>query len=152
MSGSTLTKAGKKVYLYRNTGTYGTPVWNQITNRRDASLNGTATEADASDADSAFDETIVVSRALELSTQLKWSTGSDDWAVLKTAFMADPSTSIEFAVMDGPIATTGSTGHRLTCQITQFNESYPAKDVLVADVVAKPTPNADHVPEEYTVP
>lgn len=151
MAGSTVAKPGKYTHLYRNTGTYATPVWNRITNRRDAAMGGTGVEADATDADSEFTEAIVIERTLELSFQLKWSTGSDDWAALKTSFMTAPAPAIEFAAMDGEITTSGSTGYRLTCNVTQFSESYPHKDVFVADVIAKPTPNADSVPEEYTV-
>lgn len=152
MPGSTLAKAGRKVLLYRNTGTYGTPTWNQITNRRDAALNRTAVEADSTDADTAFEEITVVSRGYDLNFQLKWSTGSDDWDAIEDAYDADPSTLVEFAKMDGDIATSGSKGTRLTCAVTQFSESMPYKDMLVADVIAKPTNNADHVPEQYTVP
>ena len=151
MTGSLAAKPGRKVLLYRNTGTYGTPVWVQVSNRRDFTLNGTTVEADASDADSGVEETVVVARGYELSGNIRWADSAADWEILRAAYDADPRTPIEFAVMYGPIATTGSTGRRITCDVTQFSESYAFKDILAADVTLKPTPNADHKPEIYTV-
>jgi len=152
MAGSLAAKAGRKVLLYRNTGTYGTPTWNPLNNRRDFTLNGTAVEADASDADSGVEESVVVSRGYELTGNIRWADGADDWEALRTAYDADPRTPIEWAAMYDDIATSASTGRRMTCDVTQFSESYAFKDILAADCTFKPTPNADHKPEIYTVP
>jgi len=152
MSGSNAAKLGRKVLIYRNTGSYGTPVWNLLNNRRDCTLNQQAVEADASDAESGVEEMVVVSRGYELSGQIRWADSVDDYEALRDAYDAEPRTPIEFAAMYDAIADSGSVGKRLTCDVTQFNESFPYKDIVTADVVAKPTPNADHKPEQYTVP
>jgi hypothetical protein len=152
MSGTNAAKAGRSVLVYHNTGTYGTPTWNLVDGRRDWNLNAAADVADASDADGGVNEEIVVSRGYELAGQIRWADSADDWEIFRAAFDADPHVPLEFAAMYGPIATSATTGRRLTCNVKQFNESFPYKDILVADMVCTPAPNANAKPAIYTVP
>lgn len=147
------TRLGAAGLLYRNTATYAAPTWNQIEHVRDKSLNLTATEADASDADSQWEYSEVAMTGAEISFTLRYSTKSgqnDDFDALRTAYVA--RTQIEMAFMDADITVSDTKGWRLTMQVTGFTNPQPYKDVITADVTMKICANDDAAPAEYTVP
>jgi hypothetical protein len=150
------TRHGIDAFLYRNTGSYGTPVWNQVEHKRDVGLNLGGNETDLSDAASAFEQAGISHISLEFSAQLRYSVGAtpnDDWIAFKAAaFATGASREMELALMDGDITVSGEKGVRSWCVITGFNESQPYKGVITADVTFKPAPSADAEPAEYTVP
>ena len=78
-----------------------------------------------------------------------WDTGDDDFTAIKDAFFN--GTTIEFAVMDGNVATSGSQGLRATMSITNFSRSEALEEAITVSVTAKPTYAADP-PEWMTVP
>ena len=68
----------------------------------------------------------------------------EDFLALEDAFLA--RLPIEIAVMDGDIEEVGSSGRRMTVQITNFSESQPLENAILVKVVMKPTYSA-HPPE-----
>ncbi|NJN36804.1 MAG: hypothetical protein HC794_06785 [Nitrospiraceae bacterium] len=54
--------------------------------------------------------------------------------------------TVEFAVLDGPVATSGSQGLRAAMAITNFSRSEPLEEAIKVSVTAKPT-YSDHPPE-----
>lgn len=150
ISATRLGAAGK---IYRNTGTYAAPVWNEIEHVRDKTLTLTGTEADASDADAPWEYTEVAMLGAEISFGLRFSTKSgqnDDFEALRTAYAG--RTQIEIAFMDAEITVSATKGWRLTCQVTGFTNPMPYKDVITADVTMKICANDNAAPAEYTVP
>lgn len=61
----------------------------------------------------------------------------DDFAAIRDAFLN--RTGIEFAVMDGDIATAGSQGLRALCAVTNFSRNEALEEAITVSVTVKPT-------------
>jgi len=131
-------KLGLDARLYRNTGTYASPVWNHIQNVKDVTLNLEAGEADVSTrATGGWKATVATLKDASVEFEMVWNTTDDDFASIRDAFLN--RSSIEFAVMDGDIATSGSQGLRATCMITNFSRNEALEEAITVSVTIKPT-------------
>lgn len=134
-------KIGFNYKLYRNTGTYGSPTWNEITVTRDLTLNMTHGEAVASSRASEYEVTLATLKQVSIDFSTVLDTAGDDYAALKTAFLN--RTTVDCAVADGAIATAGTEYFRCDYVITNFTRSEPLQDVVTVDVTLKPTPSSN---------
>lgn len=149
MAGTGAVLRGKDKTLARNTGTYASPTWAEVDHTKDVTHNGTSVEADATDADSTSVETVVIATSEEITGQLRYADANADYLAIRDAFFA--RTATEFAIFRGDMTVNGTKGRRMTCQVTQFQESYPQDGILIADFTLKPTPNANNQPEDITI-
>lgn len=141
---------GLDAKLYRNTGTYATPVWDEITNVRDLTLPLTHGEADATTRGNGGWEAIVTAlKKASVDFESVWDTADTDFAALLAAWVA--RTVIEFAIMDGDITVPGKQGLRASCQVVNIDRAEPLDGVQMASVSIKPTYSAN-APSWYTVP
>lgn len=142
-------KLGMDAKLYRNTGTYATPTWNEVVNVKDVTLNLEAGEADVTTRGNAgWRANIATLKDASLEFEMVWDTADDDFTAIRTAFLSNGS--VEFAVMDGDIETAGSQGLRATMSITNFSRSEPLEEAIKVSVTAKPT-YATNAPEWMTI-
>ena len=131
-------KLGMEAKLYRNTGTYATPTWVEMLNVKDLTLNLEASEADVTTRGNAgWRATIAALKDGSIEFEMVWDTGDADFTAIKDAFFGN--TSIEFAVMDGDVAGSGSQGLRATMAITNFSRNEPLEEAITVSVTAKPT-------------
>ena len=131
-------RLGLDCKLYRNTGTYETPVWNEVPNIRDNELALDKDEADVSTRGGGGWEQVVASlKKGSVEFDMVWDTADDDFLAFLTAFL-DNST-IEIAAMDGGIAVVGSQGLRATCMVTKCSRKEELKNAVMASVAIKPT-------------
>lgn len=136
--------------LHRNTGTYGSPVWVAIGAIGDLDMPIEAEEADATTRNSGgFEQVLASIKKASIEFDMKYDTTDTNWSALLTAFMA--GTPIEFLALDGPVATTGSQGLRVTCVVTKHGRSEKLKDVMATSVTLRPT-MAAHAPAWFTAP
>lgn len=146
MAKTTLGIEGK---LYRNTGSWASPVWNEIPNVKDLSLGLEKGEADAS---SRFTKWKLTRGAMKEAT-IEWGMIRDstdaDWLALHTAWLAD--TVVGFAVADGPIATAGTMYFKVECEILKFSHTENMEEVMITEVSIKPA-RTDNAPDWITVP
>ena len=141
-------KLGMEAKLYRNTGTYAAPTWVEMLNVKDLTLNLEASEADVTTRGNAgWRATIAALKDGSIEFEMVWDTGDADFTAIKDAFFGN--TSIEFAVMDGDVAGSGSQGLRATMAITNFSRNEPLEEAITVSVTAKPT-YAEHPPEWMT--
>ena len=141
-------KLGMDAKLYRNTGSYGSPVWNEVKNVKDVTLNLEAGEADVTTRGNAgWRANIATLKDASLEFEMVWDTADDDFTAIRTAFLTNAA--IEFAVLDGPVATSGSQGLRASMAITNFSRAEPLEEAIKVSVTAKPT-YADNPPEWMT--
>lgn len=141
---------GLDAKLYYNTGTYASPVWTEIDDAQDVSLNMQAGEAEAKRrGGGGWGETIAGLKEATIEFGLLHRTSSTPYQAVRDAFLN--RTTIELLVLNGASTNTGSEGLRATCHITQFNREEPLEEALTFAVTAKPTPNADAVPAWFTV-
>lgn len=141
-------KLGRNHRLYRNTGTYGSPVWTLITYVRDVTVPLTKTEIDTSSRASEFLLLAGGLIAAGVTFEILDRDSDATLGVLIDAFLA--STAIEFLVLNGPVATVGSTGLRMTCEVFDVSGSEPLDGAATKSVTIKPT-EADNPPAKFTV-
>lgn len=140
---------GLDAKLYRNTGTYETPTWVEITNVRDLRLTVEANESDVTTrANKGW--SAVVPTLLDGSIDFDMVYDSDDENVttIEDAFFG--RSAIEFAVMDGDIQTEGTRGLRASMVIVKFDRDEKLEDALKVSVTAKVT-LSENPPERFVV-
>ena len=143
-------KLGMEAKLYRNTGTYALPTWVEMMNVKDLTLNLEASEADVTTRGNAgWRATIAALKDGSIEFEMVWDTADADFTAIQLAFFGN--TEIEFAVMDGDVASSGSQGLRATMAITNFSRSEALEEAIGVSVTAKPT-YAENAPEWMTVP
>jgi len=141
---------GLNCKLYRNTGTYATPVWDEITGARDVAINLNADEADVTTRGGGGWKAILQSlNDASLDVEIPWDSADADMTAIRSAFIA--RTSIEVAAMDGDISVSGAEGFRATVAITKFERSEPLNGPAMVSITLKPTVSAN-APEWYVVP
>ncbi len=141
---------GKDCKLYRNTGSYGTPAWNEIPNCKDLTLNLETSEADVTTrGNNGWEAVVAALNRGSIDFQMVYDTADQDFTAVRDAYLNKGT--IEFAVMDGDIAVSGKQGLRATCMTTNFSMSQPLEEAVTVDVSIKPT-YAANAPSWYTVP
>jgi len=140
---------GLNAKLYRNTGTYGSPTWDLVGNVKDLTLNLESAEADVTTrANNGWRATVPTLNDASIEFEMVWDTGDADFTAIKDAYIN--KTTIEFLVLDGLVATTGSQGLRATCSIASFTRNEELEEALSVSVSAKPT-YAANAPSWHTV-
>ena len=143
-------KLGMEAKLYRNTGTYATPTWVEMTNVKDLTLNLEASEADVTTRGNAgWRATIAALKDGSIEFEMVWDPADAGFTAIQDAYFNN--TTVEFAVMDGDVTSTGTQGLRATMSITKLTRSEPLEQAITVSVTAKPT-YSDNAPEWMTVP
>lgn len=136
--------------LYRNTGTFGSPVWNEVPNCKDLGISLEAAEADVTTRESGGWEAVL--SALKKATidwKMVYDTTDADWTAFRDAFLN--RTSIELLILDGAVGTSGSQGLRVSVAVLNFGRTENLEEALITEVSVKPT-RADNAPSWHTVP
>lgn len=135
-------KLGLDARLYRNTGTFASPTWDEVKNVRDVTLNLETGESDVSTrGNGGWRANIATLKSASLEFEMMWDTADADFTAIRTAFLANGA--IEFAVLDGPSSQSGAQGLRATMAIMNFTRSEPLEEAIKVSVTAKPTYAAD---------
>lgn len=141
-------RLGRNGKAYRNTGSYASPSWSEMTNVRDVTLNLDTESADvATRADGLWGADAVVKLTASVDLEMIWDPTDAAFTALLTAFLA--ASTIEFLILDGAVGTTGSQGLRATCNISKFSRPEPLNEAMKAMVGIKPT-RATNPPAWYT--
>jgi hypothetical protein len=131
-------KLGLDAKLYRNTGTFATPAWNEIQNVKDVTLNLEAGEADVTTRGNAgWRATVATLKDGSIEFEMVWDTADDDFAAIRDTFLNRGA--MEFAVMDGAMNMPGSQGLRATCMVTNFSRNESLEEAITVSVTVKPT-------------
>lgn len=99
-------RVGVAQFLYRNTGTAGTPVWNPITIAKDVKLGLEYSKAEIKSRASRFNLTLPAINAGPLEFNIIGDTSVDDFIALRDAQIN--RTALDLAIADDAIATTGT--------------------------------------------
>lgn len=135
--------------FYRNSGSYGSPSWDLISNVKDLTLNLDKDETDVTTrASGGFKEFVdgLIDASIEFS--MLWDTADTNFTAIRTAFFA--KTAVEFLILDGDEGTAGSQGLRVTCMVKGFTRNEALGEALMVDVNIRPTKNANAAPAWYT--
>ena len=140
-----MNKLGMEGKLYYNAGSYATPDWKELKNAKDVTLNLEKGEADVTTRGNAgWKATVGTLKEGSIEFEMVWDTEDAGFTALQNAWFGD--TPVEMAVMDGPIATSGSQGLRATMSVISFSRKEPLEEAMTASISIKPT-YAEHAPE-----
>lgn len=132
---------GLDAKLYRNTSTTETPTWVEIQNVKDVTLNMEKGEADVTTrAAAGWKQSVATLKEATLEFDMVWDPGDSGLTEIMDAFMQN--TSIELAVMDGPIppaAGQTSQGLRALWTVLKFAPNQPLEEAVTVSVSLKPT-------------
>ena len=143
-------RLGMQGKLYRNTGTYAVPVWSELSNVKDVTLNLETGDADVTTRNNGgWKASIATLKEASIEFELVWDTSDAGFTAIQNAFFTNGS--VELAVMDGDIATAGSQGLRATMIIMNFSREEPLEEAMKASVTCKPT-YAANAPQWLVVP
>jgi predicted secreted protein len=132
------TRLGMDAKLYRNTGSFGSPTWTEVTNVKDLTLNLEKGEADVTTrANGGWRATVGTLKDASIEFQMVWDTADAGFSAMQQAFFSN--TPIEFAVMDGDINDPSSEGIRATFDIFSFTRNEALEEAIMVDVTIKPT-------------
>jgi len=142
-------KLGMEAKLYRNTGSYETPTWVEMTNVKDLTLNLEKGEADVTTrANDGWRATAGTLKEGSVEFEMVWDTEDEGFTVIQSAWF--DGTSLELAVMDGDITVAGTQGLRATFAVISFTRNEPLEEAMSVNVTVKPT-YAEHAPEWMVV-
>lgn len=125
-------KVGLDLKTYRNTGVYGTPVWNEITIARDETVGGDKTKAEATARLSRYRQTIPGLKSRPITLNILADPAVDDFDSLRDAWVND--TLLDMAFADGAIATPGTKYWRGDYYVYGFSDGRPLDDTRTVDV------------------
>ena len=141
-------QVGLDMYLYYNTGTYGSPTWTLIENVQDLTGPDSFAEANVSRRKVKFEQLEPTLRKVSFEWGMIYDPSDTAFAALKANYAA--KTLTEFAFADGPIATNGTIYLRIECKIFTFDRDESLEGANAYKVVAKPC-YSSNVPSVVTV-
>lgn len=146
-------RLGLNAKLYRNTGSYASPTWNEIGNVKDVTLNLESAEADVTvRANNGWRATVPTLKDASVEFEMVWDTADEDFQAIRDAYLNN--TTLEVLALDGPVSGAGSTGNqglRAVCNVTGFSRSEPLEEALSVSVTVKPAYSANP-PTWFVVP
>jgi predicted secreted protein len=130
-------KLGMNAKMYRNTGDYETPVWAEMPNVKDVSLNLETGSADATTrGNGGWRATLATLREGSVEFDSVWDTDDEGFTAMQQAYFSNGT--IEVAVMDGDITAAGTEGLRATMSVTNFSRNEPLEEAITASISLKP--------------
>jgi hypothetical protein len=134
---------GKDAKLYVcSSGIGGTPVWTELKNVKNVTLNLQKGEADVSTRGSDGWK-IVVGAQKEGSVEFEmvWDDDADGFLDLEHSFF--DGTLVGIAAMNGDIDIAGSKGLWADCEVINFSRDEPLGEAVTAKITVKPTYSAN---------
>jgi hypothetical protein len=140
---------GLREKLYRNTGTYGSPVWSLVSIVGDVSITADKSLAEVKARTSTFVKNLPGLKTMGIEFDLLGDTSIADYDALRNAFIND--TMIEFAVADQLIATSGCEYYRQESYLSGFPIDQKLEEAQKAKVTAKVAYDAANDPSFVNV-
>lgn len=125
---------GHLAYEYLNLGTKAAPTWAQIKRAEDIDISNERENTQIFVKGEDLAKAIVGGKKLSVAFKYRLKKATDAvYTELKAAY-DDASLVVEFAAMDGDMATSGSAGFSGPFQVTKFSESRPYNGPVEVDV------------------
>jgi hypothetical protein len=141
-------RLGLDCKTYYNAGSYEAPSWVLISNISDESYGLEHGEAELSTrANNGWEAIIATLKRGDFQWKTVYDTADAVFNFLQNAWFN--RTAVDFAFVDGDIATPGTKGIRATCQLFGFSQNRPIKEGVTVDVTAKPT-YSTNAPTQWT--
>ena len=124
--------------VYRNTGTEGSPTWDEVPNIIDLSVNHEKDEADATTRANGGWEAVVgsIKKAPLEFNQIR-DPADTDWEAIRAAYFGN--TNLDLAIADAAIASDGTTYFRAEFTVLKWTDNQQLREVMGTSVTCKPT-------------
>jgi len=132
-----MSKLGIDATLAYNSGTYASPTWVEITCIGDCAVNPTWSEAAVITRASLIEQAEKTTLKVEVTGKILSTAGDTGYEKILKAMVG--KTKLDMLILNGPIATEGSTGWRGYFQVFSQNEGQNPGDVVMPDISIKPT-------------
>ncbi len=129
-------QVGLRMKLFRNTGTYLSPVWTEITTVKDVTFNLTKGDADGSSRASSWKGHLPTLKDMSLEYEILRTRLRTDCDALRDAFLND--TILDVAVADQAIATSGCEYLRADVFTMEFSRKEPLEGPVVIQIKQMP--------------
>jgi hypothetical protein len=133
-------KLGILSKAYRNTGTYGTPVWTEVTAFRDVTLNVDWDKVEAASRASRVKKQAKTQVAVAASGSIKVS-DTDTGYIAIWESMVGVTQNIDMMFLNGDSTTTGVRGFRFDALVTKGDEDQGIGNALYLGVEMDPDAN-----------
>lgn len=138
---------GKDSKGYRNTGTFGSPTWVEVTEIADLKDNSTAHKTPGRRrASGIFAQYAITEVDVAIAFSLFWDLASTNFVALRNAFYA--GTEIDMIFLDGSVTTGSHQGIRLSAAFSKFEEDQGLQAINKID--AEVCPGIGFVPVTFT--
>jgi hypothetical protein len=144
------TLLGLDCHLFRNTNTYASPTWDEVTLATDVNTNQTVNKGDVSSRVSVYKLYRPGQIDSQLEFTMRYDSGNNDYTALKAAFTG--RTAIDMWMADGASGTAGTTGPRAWMVVTEFSHAQPLESGCDIKVTMCPMTDATNTqtPTYYT--
>lgn len=133
---------------YKNSATYASPTWAEMTPVKGVTTNLEKGAADLSKRGSTWKAHRSTLKDLTIELEMVWDHANTICTDLLTAFLNN--TLVDCAFLDGPVATAGSQGPRCEFEVTKFSRAEPLEEGVMVNVTLKPSALATHDPTWFT--
>lgn len=142
-------EVGLDLKLYRNTGTYGTPVWNEVTIAQDLNFKVTKERLEATLRGAAWTTNAAGALKAELPLTILCDQTIDDYDVLRDAAVTR-ATTLDIAMANGAIATTGTRYMRMISAVFDWDKGEPVNGISTVSCTLAPAYNTSQAAPAYT--
>jgi len=140
---------GLEAVLYRNTGSYGSPVLLRVDNVKDVTLNLERNVADVTTrGNEGWRANVGVLKDGTVDFTMVWNTDDVNFQAIRDAFLARSiaAGTIEFFVMSADVDEADAEGLRASFMVTKFTKNEKLEEAQMVDVTIQPT-ISDHAPQ-----
>lgn len=144
-----MSKVGYEMKLYVNSGSYGSPTWDEVTICKNLRRNKSRGEADTTTrGNNGWRRRKPTLKDFEATFELDYVPDNTEYLAIRDAF--DDADVVELAFADGDIATPGTEYFRCECGIFQFELPEDLETAVMANVTARYS--GDNTPSYVIVP
>ncbi|GIW83213.1 MAG: hypothetical protein KatS3mg105_5020 [Gemmatales bacterium] len=142
---------GYNAKLYRNTGTFSTPVWTVIDNVKDLTVTLQKEEVESNyRASSPWKTSEPTLIDLSVNWQMAHDKDDTNWQAIRDAFFNN--NIIELLVIDRDVTVSGAQGVRFRCKVFNFTKTETLNGLQTWEVMVKPVMNDNGPPSWYVTP
>lgn len=134
---------------YRNTGTYASPTWAEMTSVIDVNQNVEKSSAKLNKRGSVWTKNRSTLRDMSIDVTVLWDGGAADCTALMTAALGN--TFVDCVFLDGSSTTTGASGFRCEFEVFTAKRTEPLEDGVKVTFTLKPSAQSTHDPANFTV-
>lgn len=134
---------GLDCYVYRNTGTYGSPTWSIVNPVIEVTIDSSVGTIDASNRNSTY--RLMLAGLLEWSATIRFNKDKDDTDFVALETAANGRTNVDLLILDGVRTSTSSTGFRVQGFFSSWNESQPLEGAIEIDATIVPAAIANPI-------